>query len=112
MPIFVNPSPKIVFTKWRSKNVRVKIENERIICHFAHLPTMEYASLIVASYSDSQFCGTNERITYATRLRSMRKNTVSIVVVVIRKVVLATETNIPFPACKTFVALPDIKETI
>lgn len=90
----------------------MKIENERIICHFAHLPTMEYASLIVASYSDSQFCGTNERITYATRLRSMRKNTVSIVVVVIRKVVLATETNIPFPACKTFVALPDIKETI
>lgn len=112
VPIFVNPRPKTVFTKWRRRNVRVKMEKDKIICHFAHLPTIEYASLIIVSYSGNQFRGTNERTTYATRLRSIRKNMVSIVVVVMRNVVLATETNIPFPACKTFVALPEMKETI
>ena len=90
----------------------MKIEKDKIICPFAHFPTIEYASLRVISYSDNQFFGTNERTTDATLFRSRRKNMVSMVVVAIRKVVLATETNIPFPACKTFVALPEINETI
>ena len=112
VPIFVNQSPNIAFARCKRTKVSKNIENERIICPFAHFPIIAYDSCMIVSYSDAQFCGTNDRTTRATLFRSMRKNTVRIVVVAMRNVVLATETNIPFHACNTFVALPEIKETI
>ena len=112
VPIFVNQSPNIAFARCKRTKVSKNIENERIICPFAHFPIIAYDSCMIVSYSDDQLCGTNDRMTYATLFRSMRKNIVRIIVVAMRNVMLATETNIHFHACNTFVALPEIKEAI